>query len=75
MPERRIHDSAEKARDTTLDDGKYDVRIDASFRKAHRWKLTYKQYKFDDLLSEVDSKLFACRPTKVETSFACRKSG
>ena len=40
-------------------------RIDASFRKAYRWKLTDKQYKFDDLLSEVDSKLFACR--KVES--------
>ena len=40
-------------------------RIDASFRKAYRWKLTDKQYKFDDLLSEVDSKLFAC--SKVES--------
>ena len=40
-------------------------RIDASFRKAHRWKLRDKQYKFDDLLSEVDSKLFAC--SKVES--------
>ena len=39
--------------------------IDASFRKAHQWKSTDKQYKFDDLLSEVDSKLFAC--SKVES--------
>jgi len=34
-------------------------RIDASFRKACRWKLTRKQYTFMDLLSEVDSKLIA----------------
>ena len=40
-------------------------RTDASFRKAYRWKLTDKQYNFDDLLSEVDSKLFAC--SKVES--------
>ena len=40
-------------------------RIDASFRKAYRWKLTDKQYKFDDLLSEVDNRLFAC--SKVES--------
>ena len=37
-------------------------RTDASFRKAYRWKLTDKQYNFDigNLLSEVDSKFFAC---------------
>ena len=34
-------------------------RSDASFRKACKWKLTRKQYTFMDLLSEVDSKLFA----------------
>ena len=34
-------------------------RIDASFRKACRWKLTRKhQYTLMDVLSEVDSKLF-----------------
>ena len=40
-------------------------RIDASFRKAYRWKLTDEQYNFDDLLSEVDSKLFV--RSKVES--------
>jgi len=34
-------------------------RIDASFRKACRWRLTRKQYNFNDLLFDVDSKLFA----------------
>ena len=28
-------------------------RIDASLRKAYRWKLTDKQYNFDDLLSDA----------------------
>ena len=35
-------------------------RIDASFRKACKWKLTNIQYNFSDLLSDVDRKLFAC---------------
>jgi len=35
-------------------------RIDASFKKACRWRLTHKQYNFNDLLFDVDSKLFAC---------------
>jgi len=40
-------------------------RIDASFRKACRWKLTRKQYTFMDLLSGGDSKLFAkCKSEK-----------
>jgi len=34
-------------------------RIDASFRKACRWRVTHKQYNFNDLLLNVDSKLFA----------------
>jgi len=34
-------------------------RIDASFQKAHKWKLTNKQNNFNDLLSGADSKLFA----------------
>jgi len=33
--------------------------IDASFQKACRWRLTHKQYNFNDLLFDVDSKLFA----------------
>ena len=34
-------------------------RIDALFRKARRWKLTDMQYSFNELLFDVDSKLFA----------------
>jgi len=34
-------------------------RIDACFRKAYRWRLTSTQYKFDNLLFSIDSKLFA----------------
>jgi len=33
--------------------------IDACFRKAYRWRLTSTQYKFDNLLLSMDSKLFA----------------
>ena len=40
-------------------------RIDASFRKAYRWKLTYTQYNYNDLLFDVDSKLFACSKSKL----------
>ena len=36
-------------------------RIDACFRKAYRWRLTSTQYKFDNLLFSMDSKLFAGR--------------
>jgi len=35
-------------------------RIDASLRKACKWRLTSTQYNFSDLLSDVDRKLFAC---------------
>jgi len=31
-------------------------RIDASFRKTYRWKLTNTQYHFNDLSFDVDSK-------------------
>ena len=34
-------------------------RIDASFRKACKWRLTSKLYNFDELLFEADRKLFA----------------
>jgi len=34
-------------------------RIDACFRKAYIWRLTSTQYKFDNLLFSMDSKLFA----------------
>jgi len=40
-------------------------RIDASFRKACRWRLTHKQYNFNDLLFDVDSKLFACSKSEL----------
>ena len=39
-------------------------RINASFRKAYRWKLTYTQYNFNDLF-DVDSKLFACSKSEL----------
>ena len=44
-------------------------RIDASFRK-YRWKLTDKQYNSDDLLSEVESKLFGCSRLRLNVT-AC----
>ena len=42
-------------------------RIDASFRKAQRWKLTCTQYNFNDLLFDVDSKLFACSKSELHS--------
>jgi len=35
-------------------------RVDACFRKAYRWRLTSTQYKSDNLLFSINSKLFAC---------------
>ena len=40
-------------------------RIDASFCKAYRWKLTCTKYNFNDLLFDVDSKLFACSKSEL----------
>jgi len=40
-------------------------RIDASFCKAYRWKLTCTQYNFNDLLFDVDSKLFVCSKSEL----------
>ena len=34
-------------------------RIDACFRTAYRWRLASTQYKLDNLLFSMDSKLFA----------------
>ena len=39
--------------------------IDASFRKAYRWKLMCTQYNFNDLLFDEDSKLFACSKSEL----------
>jgi len=40
-------------------------RIDASFRKGCRWKLTCTQNNFNDLLFDVDGKLFVCSKSEL----------
>ncbi len=41
------------------------VRINAVFKKAHRWGLTTKLLRFEDLATQADTKLFRALKTKT----------